>query len=106
LTSQVLFTILLIITIAGFAFDQWIGYLNTTTWSNILPDALKGFYDEQTYSKQQDYERVNYRFGLFSDVLSFFAIMAMLIFGGFAGLMVLPGCLVVLPSFRLCYFSE
>jgi STE24 endopeptidase len=84
LTSQVLFTILLIITIAGFAFDQWIGYLNTTTWSNILPDALKGFYDEQTYSKQQDYERVNYRFGLFSDVLSFFAIMAMLIFGGFA----------------------
>ena len=58
--------------------------MNTTTWSNILPDALKGFYDEQTYSKQQDYERVNYRFGLFSDVLSFVAIMGMLIFGGFA----------------------
>ena len=84
MTPQILFNILLIITIAGFAFDQWIGYLNTTTWSNILPDALKGFYDEQTYSKQQDYERVNYRFGLFSDVLSFVAIMGMLIFGGFA----------------------
>lgn len=84
MTPQIVFNIILVITIAGFAFDQWIDYLNTTTLSNILPDALKGFYDEQTYSKQQDYERVNYKFGLISDILSFVTILAMLLFGGFA----------------------
>ena len=84
MSPQTLYYIILAIIIAGFAFDQWINYLNTTTRSNFLPEALKGFYDESTYSLQQDYERDNYRFGLVSDILSFLAILAMLIFGGFA----------------------
>jgi len=83
-TPQTLYNVILAIIIAGFAFDQWINYLNTTTRSNKLPDVLKGFYDESTYSLQQDYERDNYRFGLVSDILSFLAIIAMLVFGGFA----------------------
>jgi STE24 endopeptidase len=84
MTPHTLFIIILIITITGFAFDQWINYLNTTTLSNVLPAALIGFYDEATYSKQQDYERVNYKFGLVSDILSFIVILAMLFLGGFA----------------------
>jgi STE24 endopeptidase len=86
MTAQLLFNILIVITIAGFVFDQWISYLNTTTRSNNLPDALKGFYDEATYSKQQDYESVNYRFGLLSDGISFLVILLMLFLGGFAWL--------------------
>ena len=84
MTSQILFYIILIIITVGFVFDQWINYLNTTTLSNILPDALKGFYDEPTYSKQQDYEKVNNKFSLVSDILSFIVILAMLFLGGFA----------------------
>jgi STE24 endopeptidase len=84
MSPQTLFYIIIAIIITGFAFDQWINYLNTTTRSNSLPEALKGFYDESTYSLQQDYERDNYQFGLVSDILSFLAILAMLIFGGFA----------------------
>lgn len=84
MSPQTLYTIILAIIIAGFIFDQWINYLNTTTRSNLLPEALKGFYDESTYSLQQDYELDNYRFGLVSDILSFIAILAMLILGGFA----------------------
>jgi len=84
MTPQLLFNILIVITIAGFVFDQWISFLNTTTRSNKLPEALKGFYDEETYSKQQDYESVNYRFGLISDGLSFVVILLMLFLGGFA----------------------
>lgn len=84
MTPQTLYFIILAIIIAGFIFDQWINYLNTTTRSNKLPDVLKGFYDESTYSLQQDYERDNYRFGLISDILSFLAIIAMLVSGGFA----------------------
>ncbi len=81
---QNLFNILLFITIAGFAFDQWISYLNTTTRSNKLPEALRGFYDEETYRKQQDYEGTNYSFGLLSDGLSLLVILLMLFLGGFA----------------------
>lgn len=84
MTPQFLFNILIVITIAGFVFDQWISFLNTTTRSNKLPEALKGFYDEETYSKQQDYESVNYRFGLISDGFSFVVILLMLFLGGFA----------------------
>jgi STE24 endopeptidase len=84
MSPQFLFYIILAIIIAGFVFDQWINYLNTTRRSNVLPEDLKGFYDESTYSLQQDYERDNYRFGLVSDIFSFLAIMVMLIFGGFA----------------------
>jgi STE24 endopeptidase len=49
-----------------------------------LPESLIGFYDAATYSKQQDYEHTNYRFGLLSDILSFLVILAMLFLGGFA----------------------
>ncbi len=84
MSPHILFIIILIITIAGFLFDQWISYLNTKTWSNVLPGELRDFYDEQTYRRQQDYEKVNYRFGLVSDVLSFLGIMVMLLLGGFA----------------------
>ena len=84
MTPQLLFNILIVITIAGFVFDQWISFLNTTTRSNKLPEALKGFYDEETYSKQQDYESVNYRFGLISDGFSFVVLLLMLFLGGFA----------------------
>ena len=84
MTAQTLFIIILTITIAGFVFDQWINYLNTTTRCTILPESLIGFYDQETYSKQQEYEGVNYRFGLISDFLSFLVIIVMLLMGGFA----------------------
>lgn len=84
MSPQTLYFIILVIIIAGFIFDQWINYLNTTTSSNVLPESLKGFYDESTYSLQQNYERDNYTFSLLSDILSFMIILAMLIFGGFA----------------------
>jgi len=84
MTPHTLYLIIFIIIIAGFAFDQWINYLNTTTRSNKLPDALAGFYDEETYARQQDYERTNYLFELISDSLSLIVILGMLIWGGFA----------------------
>jgi len=86
MNSQTIFILILSIVIAGFLFDQWISYLNTTTWSKVLPESLKDFYDKQTYSRQQEYEQVNYKFGLLSDILSFSVIILMLLSGGFAWL--------------------
>ena len=84
MTAQTLFTIILLIIIVSYVFEQWIGYLNTTTRSNVLPESLTGFYDQQTYSKQQDYERDNYRFELFSETFSFLLVLTMLLLSGFA----------------------
>ena len=86
MTPHTLFIILLIIVIAGFLFDQWINYLNTTTRSTVLPQALKGFYDEDTYRRQQEYEAANYSFRLVSDIISSLVIILALFLGGFAWL--------------------
>lgn len=84
MTSQSIYILILAIIIAGFAFEQWLSYLNAGRLSNILPAELIGFYDEDTYARQQNYERVKSRFGLVSDVFSFLITISMLLFGGFA----------------------
>jgi len=84
ITAQNLFILIIIIVSAGFIFDQWLGYLNNSSRSKSLPDSLAGIYDESTYKRQQEYKQVNYRFGLFSEILSFVLVLLMLVFGGFA----------------------
>jgi STE24 endopeptidase len=54
--------------------------------SEVLPEELKGIYDEDKYRKSQQYLKVNKKFGMLTSSLSFVAILAMLIFGGFAWL--------------------
>jgi STE24 endopeptidase len=80
----ILFFVILIIIIADFALDRYIDYLNTTRWSDRLPDELKGIYDEEKYAKQQAYQRENYRVGLFASGINFALVLAMLLFFGFA----------------------
>lgn len=84
MTSQVLYYIILAIVVAGFLFGMALDYLNSRTLNSRMPDAVKGIYDEEKYRKQQDYQRVNYRFGLISGTFSFILILAMLYFKGFA----------------------
>lgn len=86
MVPQHLFNIIISITIAGYLADQWLNFLNTTTRSKSLPDKLKAFYDEQTYFKQQKYEAATSSFGFITDSLSFIAVMAMLLSGGFGWL--------------------
>lgn len=83
MTTTTILWIILIIFIADFALERFLGYLNTTRWSNIIPDELKGIYDEKEYVRQQDYSRVNHRFGRYSAYLSFVLMVAVLYFGVF-----------------------
>jgi len=80
---QTLFNIILVIVIVDFVFERLLDYLNTTRWSNKLPFELDGIYDPTEYKKSQQYLKVNHKFGMLTSSVSFVAMLAMLIFGGF-----------------------
>jgi STE24 endopeptidase len=49
--------------------------------SPIIPDALKGIYPPEKYAKQQEYQRINSRFGLISGGFSFILTFLIILFG-------------------------
>ena len=79
-----LFWIIIGIIILDFLFEKYLDYLNTTRWSDVLPEEVKGIYDEEKYKIQQAYEKENHRFSLISDIFSFAVTLAMFLFFGFA----------------------
>lgn len=81
-----LFFIVVTIVAAGFLLDCWLDYLNTTRWSDRLPDEVKDIYDEEKYARQQAYEKANYRLGLVSGIFNFLLVLGMLLLAGFAWL--------------------
>ena len=84
--AQTIFYIIVAIVVVDFLFERLLDYLNATRWSDELPVELEGIYDADEYRKSQQYLRVNYRFGMFTSTVSFLALLAMLLFGGFAWL--------------------
>jgi STE24 endopeptidase len=81
---EILFWVIIGIIVLDFLFEKYLDYLNTKTMSDVLPDEVKGIYDEEKYKKQQAYQRENNRFGLFSSSFSFALTLAMFLFLGFA----------------------
>lgn len=81
---EILFWVIIAILVLDFLFEKYLDYLNTTTMSEKLPDAVKGIYDEDKYKKQQAYQRENNRFGLISGSVSFLATLLMFLLFGFA----------------------
>ncbi len=84
--EQILFYTILAIIVFDFLFDRLIDYLNASQWSNILPEELKGIYDQEKYRMSQDYHRENMRFGLLTSSLSFIVIVLFMVSGGFGWL--------------------
>ncbi|MFW6248391.1 MAG: M48 family metallopeptidase [Bacteroidota bacterium] len=84
--QQTLFYVIVAIIILDFLFDRFIDYLNSTRWSNVLPQELKGIYDEEKYRKSQNYHRENMKVGLLTSSLSFILILFFLFADGFAWL--------------------
>ena len=82
--SQILFFIIIGLLLADFIFERFLEFLNSTQWSDQLPDEVKDIYDEQEYQKQQAYEKVNFRFSMISSSFSFALMFLMVLFAGFA----------------------
>ncbi len=81
---EILFFIIIAIIVLDFLFEKYLDYLNTKTMSDVLPEEVKGIYDEEKYKKQQAYQRENNWFGLLSSSFSFALTLAMFLFFGFA----------------------
>ena len=79
-----IFWVITAILIADFILERYLDYLNTTRWSDELPEEVKGIYEEEKYKQQQAYSKVNHRFDMLTGTFSFLLIMLMLFFQGFA----------------------
>ena len=79
-----LFYIIIGIIVLEYLFERYLDYLNTTRWSDQLPEELKGIYDEEKYKKQQAYTKENHKFSNITGVINFLITLAMFVFFGFA----------------------
>jgi STE24 endopeptidase len=82
--TQLLFYAIVGLVIADFIFEQWLDYLNTTRWSDSLPDEVKDIYDQKEYTRQQAYNKANYRFSMLNSSFGFVLMLLMLLLSGFA----------------------
>ena len=82
--AQILFYIIVGLLIADFLLERFLEYLNSTQWSDKLPEEIKDIYDEAEYRKQQAYEKANFKFSIFSSGFSFILVLLMVLFSGFA----------------------
>lgn len=79
-----IFYLILIIPVTTFILDIYLEYLNSTMWSDSLPEKLKGICDEDEYRKTQFYQKDNNRLSLWSSSFNLAVILIMIGFGGFS----------------------
>jgi STE24 endopeptidase len=82
--SQIFLYIILIILVCDYLLERFLSYLNSTYWNDKLPVELEGVYDQEKYSKSQQYEKQKQRFSFVVDTLTFIIMILMLMLGGFA----------------------
>ena len=79
-------SILLLLLIASYVLERYLDYLNSKNWSDELPAALKGIYNEEEYKKSQQYEKANKKFSTVSDTFSLVVMVILLLSGAFGKL--------------------
>lgn len=77
------FYIILFFVVGEYFFSQWLALRNRRAASPVLPEVLQGFYDEKKYADQQNYFRINNRFGFITSTYGMLLVLLMLAFGGF-----------------------
>lgn len=83
MVAEVIFIVIVVFLCADFLIERILESLNRSAMSPCLPESLKGIYDEQEYSRFQNYKRENDRFGLLSSSFSFIVTLIFLCAGGF-----------------------
>jgi STE24 endopeptidase len=84
--ANVFFYIIIIILVLDYCLERLLSYLNSTYWSDQLPLELKGIYDQEKYSRSQQYEKSKQKFSFILSTLTMIGMLSMLIIGGFAWL--------------------
>lgn len=84
ITAELILYIIIGIIAFDYIFERILDYLNSTYWSDELPEELSDIYEADKYKKSQQYLRVKQRFSLLVSSISFIAMILMLVLGGFA----------------------
>jgi len=82
--ANVFFYTILIILVLDYGLEQLLAWLNSTYWSDKLPAELEGIYDQEKYSRSQQYEKSKQRFAFIVSTLTLAVMIIMLMSGGFA----------------------
>ncbi len=83
MVSFFFYTILAIL-VFEYLLERILDYLNGKHWSPTVPHALNDIIDDEKYKKSMLYFKDKQRFSFVVSTMSFLAMLAMIIFGGFA----------------------
>ncbi len=83
MSSETIFVIIVVFLCLDFVLERVLESLNSKHMSPVLPDNLKGIYDEKEYSRFQSYKRENGRLDSWSSGGGFIAMIVFLAAGGF-----------------------
>lgn len=95
-----IFYVIIVIILFDYVLDRYLAYLNTKTRKAVLPDELKGIYDEEKYIQSIAYEQENARFEFITGSFDLVLVLAMLGFGGFAWVDAIAGNYTENPILR------
>ena len=80
---NILFYIIIAILVLQFLVETVLDYLNAKQYGDPIPKELEDVFDSDEYKKSQEYQKTNYRFGLWSSAFSLVLTLVFLVFGGF-----------------------
>ena len=83
---QLYFFLIISIVVLDFIWTQYLAYRNRKRMSPDIPVQLEGIYNKEEYTKQQEYQKTNSRFGLYSGLFSFAVLIGVLLSGTFGWL--------------------
>ena len=83
MSSETIFFIIVVFLCLDFVLERILESLNSKHMSPVLPDSLKGIYDEKEYSRFQSYKRENGRLDSWSSGVGFVVMIVFLVAGGF-----------------------
>ena len=83
MSSEIIFSIIVVFLCLDFMLERVLEFLKSKHMSPVLPDSLKGIYDEKEYSRFQSYKRENGRLDCWSSGVGFGVMIVFLVAGGF-----------------------
>ena len=69
MNTEVVFIIIVVFLVADFIVERILEWVNMRAMAPVLPENLKGIYDEKEYARFQNYKRETNRFDLISSTL-------------------------------------
>ena len=64
MNTEVVFIIIVVFLVADFIVERILEWVNMRAMAPVLPENLKGIYDEKEYARFQNYKRETIRFAL------------------------------------------